>query len=1419
MTKFRRLFACLFLKITFSILFLSCAVKPIYAQDTPLKFSYLTVDNGLSHTDTKDLCQDKRGFIWVATLFGLDRYDGYVIKRYYNSNVPKNNALKNRVRGISPDQYGRLWLATDGGIQCFDSKAETYTDYETGVSLVGNDIYTKILTVGNDELAIIVGGKFKRYKIKDGQLFAIPTPVMANIIFFDMVTKDHNRVFISSDCGLFTLDPNGSLIHLRLSDSSGKHFNRLTKIMIDRQNRLIMINGKELQRSVRPVLGEEQTQGNLNTAIIATTSFTLPGPGTIKDLIQDQRLDYWMASDMGLYNLSSSFKLKRIVKSSSFVNSLNTNYLDKLFIDRSECLWICTFGGGVNYCDLNAKLFYTLQNNPKEANSVTGDYIRAILEQDVTHLWIGTNANGLNEYNSLTRKFTAYSSAAMNLGFKSDEVRALILDNARNLWVGSDKGIDILNASHKALLHPPGAETFPQTVNALNKDKFGNIWFCTADDSLGCIWQNHKTGRYTVTFHGFGHYIWADTSRAELMIGSTNGLRHLYTNERSEILKSYSYSNGNQGQGLSSNYTWPVQKQNDSTYWIGTLGGGLNCLRLQADHSYHITQYGKRYGIFNDVESLEIDKSGKIWMGGKGLECFNPSTLGLTKYDKKDGLQGNSFKVGSSFRGKGNKLYFGGISGMNYFYPDSIKRNTISACPVITDLIVNNQQLLPAHAGISEASLGQGISYGTPIVLSHLQNNFVLSFSAMHFANPLKCLYRYKLTGFDQGWQYTTGSNPSASYSNLYYRKYLFTVQATNNDGLWSKNTAAVAIDILPPWYLSLLAEIIYTLVFLSILAGIYIYQARWFRLKREVAIRDIQEKKREEMHLQREELYQQQLQFFTNISHEFRTPLTLIFSPLENLLSEKLYPAGQHTFEVMFRNARRLMNLINELMNFTKVADNIIGLRVSPLKLNVFTNDILTEFEDLALARHIDFSVDLAPAPEETWLDEQVVEKILFNLLNNAFKYTASGGKVKLAIFFELENFQPAYEPEFKLLNPSRAEQYIYFRVIDTGIGISKESISLIFDRYYRVSHTHIGSGIGLALVKSLTLLHKGDIYVYSERLAGTEIIIALPWQKEVFSASEQGLTLGSALFAKLEKIDNSFTPQIEEINISENGLTGLAGLADLTSLNGLTGLSGQPAGKYHILIVEDNDELRAFLKQLLQQKYVVYEACDGQQGFEMAMNWVPDLIISDVMMPVMNGIELCQKIKQQLETSHIPFLILSAKDALESRLEGLESGADYYFSKPLSTEFLQLTIHNIFEQKEKLKLRYTGDYYTEATELVHSAKDKEFIEKLILLIEKNIQAPELDVDYLCRELYTSRSKLYQKIKNISGQSIGDFIRTARLKKAVYLMTHEDISISELIERIGFTSTSYFSKAFKKEFGHAPSEFLKSVKKTAAGV
>ena len=551
-------------------------------------------------------------------------------------------------------------------------------------------------------------------------------------------------------------------------------------------------------------------------------------------------------------------------------------------------------------------------------------------------------------------------------------------------------------------------------------------------------------------------------------------------------------------------------------------------------------------------------------------------------------------------------------------------------------------------------------------------------------------------------------------------------------------------------------------------------------------------------MERQKNELYQLQLQFFTNISHEFRTPLSLILGPLERIRNINSDPDFAHYYDTIYRNANRLLNLINELLDFRKVETGALKLRVGPHDLKQFLNEIIGEFKDLSSQKQLTLRIRDNSAYGRVWFDKNVLEKIILNLLDNAFKYTGENGVITVDIFSSLNDFQPGFANKLAFEETKRAKQYFYVRIADNGIGISKESITHLFERYFRISSEHLGSGIGLAFVKSLTSLHKGDLYVYSERYRGTEIIVGLPAGEDSYEDSEK--QSGESYEGGVNLENKSFPLFASEVQE-----------APAEPDHSLT--LGKDT-RESILFVDDNAELRQFLKDTMQTRYQIYEAEEGGAAFEMARQINPDLIVSDVMMPGIDGNEFCRLVKNSFETSHIPFVMLTARDSLDAQIEGVGAGADVYLSKPVSLDLLMLTIRNVLEQKKKAKERYLSDYHSEARGLVSSEKDREFLDRLNVILEENLLNSELDVAFLCSALGLSKTSLFQKIKGITGQSIVEFIRTFRLKKSVKFMTEEDAPLSDIAYRVGFQDPSYFGKVFKKEFGQSPSQFLEGLRR-----
>ena len=1360
----------------------------VTAQAPTLKFKHITNEQGLSNTTIETIFQDKRGFIWFGTRDGLNRYDGYQIIVYRNNAKDSNSISDNYIQSIYEDREQHLWVGTINGLNRFNAAANNFTRFMHDPSNAKTISNNQISCITEDKKGNLwistLGGGINLYNARENFFTHFKNePEKTNSLSSDNVNylylDTQDNFWIATKNGLNIFYPeNGSFELYKNLNSNDKTNNAVNIIKEDHKgnlwlgredNGVIVFNHKE--NSFIPYRHQEKDPASLSNNLVRSILVDKAGSvwigsvngglelfnettnsffhyqnepdnifslsqRTVSALFQDNQGNLWAGTHRGGVNLYMPNTEKfTLYRQQLQPNSLSYNNVKAFFEDSKGNLWIGTDGGGLNLFDRKKNIFHHYKYDPYNPTTIGSNEVLGITEDSDGNLWVGTWGGGLSLFNRKSESFTRFiNNPADSHSISSNFIQKIFEDSKKNVWVATYYGgLNLLDKKTKQ---------FTRIINAPdNKSKlYGNNIVSIGEDKDGNIWTGTDDGGLNC-FDGitksFTHYFNNEEKKPDLRIIFIDSKRRLWIGQT----------------GL---YLFDAVKKSFSIY---TDKGGLN------------TEF---------IKGIAEDGQGNFWVStSNGITKFNPADFSFKKYNTADGLQGLEYEANAYLKTQDGQIFFGGVNGFNSFYPKNILANTFVPPVYITDFQVFNKKIIP---GENNSPLQNDISFTDKIELSYKQSTFSFGFSGLNYTASENNQFAYKLEGWDKDWNYT-GNERKATYINVSPGKYTFRVKASNNDGVWNEQGRAVIIIITPPfwdtWWFRLM-------VFLLITAGI----TKLYKLKRKQEQQKMEEIKREEMH-------QVQLQFFTNISHEFRTPLSLILGPVEKLQQEDSRSEFNHYYKVIQRNAGRLLSLINELMDFRKLESGALHLNVMPGNLGLFLDEIAEEFSEIAIQKNIQFTIKAPEAIKETWFDRQVLEKIIINLVSNSFKYTAENGMVTLEALESLDYFKPSFENELLVKNDYSAKRYIYLKVADNGIGISEESITHIFERYYKISDSHLGSGIGLAFVKSLTLLHKGNIRVYSERNKGTEIIIAIPVSKEDYSRQERWLQNKETGAARLESIHSKYehyTPVTGEKKTGNILVT--------------------PQQTPHILLVDDNDELRNFLKESFIPLYKISEATNGQEGFNKAKEESPDIIISDVMMPVMNGIEFCKLIKEDIDTSHIPFFMLTAKDAMESRIEGTASRADFYFSKPLSIQLLELNIRNILAQKQKLKERYLKDQHAEVKDLVHSAKDKAFIDELIAAIEANLSNPDMDVDYVCTQMSMSRTKLYTKIKNISGQSINDFIRSIRLKKAVQLMTQEDMQLIEVVYSVGIQTQSYFTKAFKNEFGKTPTQFLKDLKK-----
>jgi len=1353
----------------------------VRAQEPKLRFTHLSGEQGLSNSTIEAIFQDSRGFIWIGTRDGLNRYDGHEMLVYRNDPADSSSLSDSYIRSICEDRDHQLWVGTVNGLNRLEREKNIFVRYkhrkEDSHSLSNNGI-TSLLEDQAGRLWVgTYGGGLNLYDEKKQQFRHYSSETLKDQRILCLHEDRVGRIWAGTQSGLT----------LFLPESGG--FTPVTNPAVT------------------------NTSGN---SIIA--------------IREDRQGNLWLGTeDDGLYLFDPQHRsFTRYGHSDKEPSSLGNNMIKCMLVDHQGQLWAGSINGGLNLFQASSGAFFHYTYEPGDGSSLSQRTISALFEDRQGNLWVGTHRGGINIYSPGTEKFALYrrEPAPNSLGY--NDVKTFCEDPGGNIWIGTDGGgLDLYLRGQHTFRH---YRNDPFNDHSLGSnavldvllDREGELWVSTWGGGLNLFdktqggftrFLNNPADPHSIssnfvqkTFEDYTGNLWVATYYGGLNIFDRKQRKF------TRLTEDPSGKTSLIGKNIVS-----LLEDKEGRIWIGTDDGGLNCYHQGTRHFTHYFNSGER---MPDLRVLFCDSKGRLWVGQKGLyfldvarDSFrlftdkgglsnefikgitedeqghlwiatsngltqlNPETCAYTKYNTGDGLQDLEFEANAVLKAKDGEMYFGGINGFNSFYPGAIRANSFVPPVYITGMQLSNRKLSPGKTG---SPLQQDISLTKEITLSYRQSTFSLNFAALSFTAPENNQYAYKLDGLDKDWNYV-GKENKAVYTNLSPGNYVFRVKASNNDGVWNEEGASLRIIITPPfwrtgWFISLLAVIG--------LACLYMFYKFRTRLKmREMEIR------------KREEIRQVQLQFFTNISHEFRTPLSLILGPLEKMMKEHPQPALNRHYQAMHRNAQRLLSLINELMDFGKLESGSLKLGVQRSNLNTFIDELAEEFRDWAIQKEIDFTLGQG-AVEKAWFDRQVLEKIVLNLLHNAFKYTNIGGQISLEVLSSLEGFKPSFGGELVLKNEFRGSHYAYIRVADNGIGISATSIHHLFERYYRITESHLGSGIGLAFVKSLALLHKGDIYVYSERSKGTEILIGIP--------------VAENDYRKEEKRDIAVSGGVRLEGFPYRGGQNAYGEQESLALN--TGAALPPVET--ILLVEDNEELRSFLKESLSPYYQVMVAADGREAIARALEISPSFIISDVIMPGMNGYEFCQAIRQNIDTCHIPFLMLTARTAQSEQVEGLDAGADYYFAKPLNMELLLLTIRNRLEHERKLKERYTRDSHVEAMELVHSERDKEFMTRLLAVIDSQLANPDFDIDYLCQEMGMSRTRLYQKIKSISQQSIGDFIRTLRLKKAIQIMTHEDVSLTEVMTRIGIQTQSYFTKAFKKEFGKTPTQFMQEIKK-----
>lgn len=1381
------------------------------------RFEHLNVENGLAHTDAVAIVQDNSGLIWIGTNSGLQSYDGYSLQLYdyYKNSTSKVRKFHNRITALT-NVGDHLWIGTKSGLLCFNLKQHNYRPYSiNGSNLIAdneiksvyadkknliwiktaNKIYCSRFDVENERL-ILLDSVNSIYPIKHGlDIFSIVSTekytwfiTQRNIVQLQVV---NNKIDIVRNYSASNLLPAGQSIN---SATTSKNFIYLrteqgcVRIQTDGENGEIKLS------TVRYI--------NFNSV-----SPNVPVKSTGK-LIVDNNDNLWVITQNGLLEINSAFIKpfgRFYTKIFSDPRSLSTNFLSTLFVDKNNNLWIGTWGGGVNYLSSHEPYFKLIKYTPDSKFTLQDQFVKAIETDPDGTLWILTQKGGLNHYDKNKGLIHVYNFA--DLPITNRVFKDLVLTpDKRSLLIGTMEGLilfDIKSNKSSLLIGQNGGRLLNKNLHiySLATDAFNNIWVGTWDSGLICLhndnnnykivdWLTNSVNKKISS--NLISFIYCDKEKNEVFVCTDNGLNRLVQDNTGRVKRILTYkADEKKNNTITNDFISVIDKQNDSIYWLGTLGGGLVKLHIEDYRSdYEAYSYLKVDGVPGEnIEIVLVDKSGDIWFSGNGIAKLDAKTNSISYYDYRDGLQGNSFKIGAGHKDNNGNLYFGGIYGLNYFNPSEIVPSKLDYKIILTNLYVHSKLIEPEDTYEGHVLLNKSLNETEKLTLKYNENDFAISFSALNFWTTSQIKYRYRLVGFNDAWQYINGDQNKIYYSNLGYNKYRFEIQVSSNGGKdWGPNLKKLIIQVLPPWWLSIYAKLLYFVLLILIIVTLFRFYNREIEMKHRLELKELEEKNLEENH-------QLKLQFFMNISHEFKTPLTLILSSVERLnLLKDASDLPRYFFESISRNAHKMLSLINELMDFRKTDIRKDIMHLSYNNISNYIYQIKCEFDLWAVEKNIEFNIQMESM--SFYFDKEKIAKIVSNLFSNAIKYSESGGHVFVSIKKGyIKDIACKYSDNHVESYAENNSECCLIFVQDSGIGISKESISKIFERFFQIeskTSMHLGSGIGLAVVRNMVLSHKGAIIVSSQRNIGTEFIVAIPINLQPETSDIQtDSNFDINQYIEDQHLEYSYVPFVDDIQVNPV----------------------EESEKPILLLVEDNLELLHVLKNYFSKDYAVITAENGRIGLELCKTHFPDLIVSDIMMPEMDGVQLCASIRENLNISYIPIILLTAKGDVEYQLEGYEAGADLYLPKPFSIKLLELNLIRLLKLKEKLqKESLTNDYgngFNIRNEIIDQ-KEKEFITKLIDLINQNLDDTEYSVEKLCKELGVGRTKLYTKVKENTGQALGDIIRDIKLNKAALLLRTTDMNITEVIYDVGFGSNSHFSKAFKLRFGMTPSDYAK---------
>lgn len=1354
-------------------------------QIKQFRFQQLNVNHGLSHNQVTCFYKDERGFLWIGTALGLNRFDGYTIKIFTSDSRDSTSLLSNFITRIFEAPFGQMAVLTSYGLNLYNPLTETFAsntdEFYKRLHIPPGNI-RDIVKSDNDTYWILHSTGLIRYSEKTDESVIIQhNPKDSLSISSNPVTS----LAVDPKNGTWIIHSNGVTERIIPHEKSyvvdfRNDFLNNKNHGIDFDYRLLVDQDGELWTYL---LNDPQGIYHLNPKTKKVKHYTREAgdfrlsSNMVADMVQDGDGVIWIGTDHGGINLINKreFSIQHLYHEDEEEKSIAQNSITTMFKDRQGIIWTGTFKSGVSYFHKNIIRFPLFGHSPQDQHSLPFADVNRFAEDHKGNIWIGTNGGGLIYFDREKNQFTQYRNDPANPNsLSNDVIVSLCVDKNNILWVGTYMG-GLNSFDGKKFIRFNHSSANVNSISDRNiweilEDSKGRLWIGTIGGGLNLMdrrtntFTHFKTGDVNSVSSNYISVLMEDRD-GNIWVGTSGGIDVLMRESNRFI----HYSNVNDDlKSLSDNNVLDIRQDSKDRIWVGTQSG-LNLFDAQ---SKTFETFKTADGLpHNTILTILEGNTNDLWLGTPSgianvlinIDADGKLTIKARNFDESDGLQGKQFNENSTYKTSRGELIFGGANGFNLFKPDQIGLNTNPPVVVLSDFQLFNKSVHAGEAIDGKVILDKAISETEEIVLPPKMNVFSIEFTALNFFHSEKNQYKYKLEGFNSEWIYTDSHSRKITYTNLDPGDYTFKVQAANNDGYWNEEVANLKITVLPPFWKTGPAFFLY---FLLIIAGLLI--ARKMIQQREQLKYAIEEERREALRMH--ELDMMKIKFFTNVSHEFRTPLTLILTPLEKILKQINDAGLQGQLTLIHRNARRLLNLVNQLLDFRKLEVQEIKFSPSEGDIISFIRETVYSFSDISEKKDIKLSLNTSVSSLETLFDQDKLEKILFNLLSNAFKFTPEHGSVTVDV----------------TSNYSDHQQWLVIKVADTGIGIPADKKGKIFERFFQsdlpASMVNQGSGIGLSITREFVKIHGGTITVQSEPAQGSCFIVRFPVKAVVQK---------EPVVSHIIPVDELNEVETSESNIENNS-------------------SRKPV----LLLVEDNEDFRFYLKDNLKLEFEIAEARNGKEGLKQVLKYFPDLIVSDVMMPEMDGMELCKRIKSDQRTSHIPVILLTARIAEEQKLQGFETGADDYVTKPFNFEILLSRIRNLIAQREQFQKIFQKHLDVRASELKITPLDEKFIQNAIKCVEENISSPEFTVEDLSHHLGISRANLYKKVLSLTGKSPLEFIRTIRMQQAAQLLEKSQLTVAEIAYQVGFNNPKYFTRYFKEEFNMLPSVYASEKRK-----